>query len=110
MQANGPLRSGREYYGYPDDSDDYYYFKLSARATVNVSVTDFAPTSSNGAVALYGPTAGYERGERIDYYGEPGHSSMVLGSHSLGAGKYYVQVYTAQAHSTTQLYRLTVTY
>ena len=110
LDAYGPLVSGRAYLAYPDDVEDYYYFVLSAPATVNVSVTDFAPTSSNGTVMLYGPATGSERGNLIDYYGPPGDSSMPLGPRSLGPGKYYVRVYTNQGHSTAQLYRLTVTY
>ena len=110
LDAYGPLVSGKAYLAYPDDVEDYYYFVLSAPATVNVSVTDFAPTSSNGTVMLYGPAVGDERGPRIDYYGPLDQSSMSLGPHSLGSGKYYVRVNTAQGYSTTQLYRLTVTY
>ena len=110
LDAYGPLTPGRTYLAYPDDEEDYYYFELSGQATVNVSVTDFAPTSSNGTVMLYGPAVGDERGELIDYYGPPGHSSMPLGPHSLGGGKYYIRVYADKGHSTTQLYRLTVTY
>ena len=111
LDAYGPLVSGRTYLAYPDDVEDYYYFVLSAPATANVSVTNYVPTSSNGStVALYGPAIGDERGNRIDYYSTPGDSSMSLGPHSLGPGKYYVRVYTTQGHSTTQLYRLTVTY
>jgi hypothetical protein len=83
---------------------------LSAPATVNVSVTDFAPTSSNGTVMLYGLAVGSERGNLIEYYGPPGQSSMSLGPHSLGPGKYYVRVYTENPHSTVQRYRLVVTY
>jgi len=110
LDAYGPLVSGRTYLAYPDDTEDYYYFVLSASATVNVSVTDFAPTSSNGTVMLYGPAVGSERGNLIEYYGPPGQSSMSLGPHSLGPGKYYVRVNTAKDYSTTQLYHLTVTY
>jgi len=110
LDAYGPLASGRAYQAYPDDTEDYYYFALSAPATVNVSVTNYVPTSSNGTVALYGPVVGNERGPRIGYYGPPGHSSMSLGPHSLGPGKYYVRVYTTQSYSTAQPYHLTVTY
>jgi len=88
LDAYGPLVSGRTYLAYPNDEEDYYYyFVLPAPATVNVSVTDFAPTSSNGTVALYGPAVGSERGNLIDYYGPPGDSSMSLGPHLLGLGE-----------------------
>jgi len=110
LDAYGPLASGKVYLAYPDDVEDYYYFVLSAPATVNVSVTDFAPTSSNGTVMLYGPVVGDELGNLIGYYGPRDQSSMSLGPYSLGSDKYYVRVRTAQGYSTTQLYRLTVTY
>jgi basic membrane protein A len=108
--ANGPLVSGETYRGYPNDEDDYFFFELSSQATVEVLVEQFAPTSSNGTVSLYGPASGGERGELIDYYGEPGDASMALGPHTLGPGTYYVRIYTAEDHSTSQAYRLTVTY
>ena len=110
LDAYGPLVSGATYLAYPDDIEDYYYFVLSESVTVTISVTDFAPTSTDGDLLLYGPAVGNERGNLIKQYGKKGHSSMSLGPHSLGPGKYYVRVYTAQGYSTTQLYRLTVTY
>jgi len=110
LDAYGPLVSDRTYLAYPNDTDDYYYLVLTTSATVTVSVTDFAPTSTNGTVMLYGPVVGDEQGNLIDYYGPRDHSSMSLGPHSLGPGKYYVRVRTAQSYSTTQLYRLAVTY
>jgi uncharacterized repeat protein (TIGR01451 family) len=108
-KAYGPLASGQTYLAYPDDAEDYYYFTLPATATVSVTVTDFAPTSSNGTVALYGPAVGDNRGDYIVHYGDDGRRSMHL-EKSLAPGKYYIRVYTAQEHSTQQLYRLTMAY
>jgi ligand-binding sensor domain-containing protein len=107
--AYGPLACGQAYQAYPDDEDDWYYFRLAEGSTVSVSVEDFAPNSTYGDLLLYGPATGDERGELIDYVGgiPAGSSSMDL-EESLGPGRYYVRVYTAQHHSTTQLYRLTV--
>jgi hypothetical protein len=107
--AYGPLELGVAYQAYPDDTDDYYYFELGLPASVDISVSNYVPTSSNGTVALYGPAIGDEHGPLIDYYGPPGHSSMLLGPHGLGQGKYFIRVYTASDHSTTQLYSLTIT-
>jgi hypothetical protein len=109
LDAYGPLASGQTYRAYPDDAEDYYYFTLPAKVTVNVTVTDFAPTSSNGTVALYGPAVGDERGDYIVHYGDDGRRLMHL-EESLGPGKYYIRVYTAQEHSTQQLYSLTMAY
>jgi uncharacterized repeat protein (TIGR01451 family) len=108
--AYGPLASGGIYRAYPDDTEDYYYFTLRALAWVKVSVTDYAPTSTWGTVMLYGPAVG-ELGDRIAFFGPPGQSSMVLGPHLLGAGRYHIRVRTVEGHySTTQPYTLTVTY
>jgi hypothetical protein len=109
--AYGPLASGQIYWAYPDDANDYYYFELSAPATVNVSVTDFAPTSTWGDLLLYGPTTGDECGGLIGQWGKPGYSAMSLGPYSLGAGKYHVRIYTVNNHyAPTQSYSLLVTY
>jgi ligand-binding sensor domain-containing protein len=106
--AYGPLTCGQAYQAHPDDKDDYYYFRLAEESTVSVSVEDFAPTSTCGDLLLYGPVTGDERGDLVAQYGESGSSSMSLGPPPLEPGKYYVRVYTAEHHSTTQLYRLTV--
>ena len=49
-----------------------------------------------------------DHGPSIAYYGDPGHSSMLLGPHLLDQGKYFVRVYTADSYTTTQLYDLKV--
>jgi hypothetical protein len=109
--ANGPLVSGETYRGYPNDKDDYFFFELSGQTTVDVLVEDFAPTSSYGQLVLYGPAPEGQRGPLIANFGDPGHSSMALGPYSLGPGRYYIRVYTNEGHhSTSQPYRLTVTY
>jgi uncharacterized repeat protein (TIGR01451 family) len=108
--AYGSLASGYTYLAYPDDMNDYYFFTLSAQATVSVSVDDYAPTSSYGTVALYGPVFGNERGQLVDYHGPRGDRTMTLGPHNLAPGKYHIQVYTTANRSTTKLYSLSVTY
>jgi uncharacterized repeat protein (TIGR01451 family) len=112
LAAYGPLTSGQTYLAYPDDEDDYYYFELSSAATVNIRVENFAPTSTYGDLLLYGPATGDDRGPRITYYGQPGHSSMVLEPQSLEPGKYYIRVYVADSshYSTSRLYTLTVSH
>jgi ligand-binding sensor domain-containing protein len=110
LDAYGPLASGQVYLAYPDDTDDYYHFVLSAPTTVDIRVEDFAPTSTYGDLVLYGPACSDERGEMIYHFGLRGYTTMLLGPHSLGPGKYYVRMYTAEQYSTDQLYRLTVTY
>ncbi len=109
-QANGPLVSGKMYRGYPNDKNDYFYLELSSQATVEVVVEDFAPTSSHGDLLLYGPAAGGKRGEQVAQFGVRGRSTMSLGPLTLRPGRYHVRIYTAGNRSTTEAYRLTVTY
>jgi hypothetical protein len=107
--AYGPLALSTPYRAYPEDTEDYYYFELLTRTSVNVNVENYAPTSDNGTVTLLGPANGDGCGPRIDYYGLPGHSSMSLGPHTLEPGKYHVRVYTSQSFSTSERYALVVT-
>jgi hypothetical protein len=107
--AFGPLEFGAASEAYPDDMEDFYHFDLSLPASVSVNVSDFAPTSSNGSVMLYGPSDGDDTGPEIDSYTQSEHSSMRLGPHGLGPGKYFVRVYTAADYSSDDLYSLAVT-
>lgn len=105
-QAYGPLISGKTYSAFPEDQYDYYYFDLASQANVTVNVENFLPLSNNGTVALY-----REDHSRIDYFGYLNFEDMVLGPHTLDAGKYYVLVYTAPDHYTRDgLYLLRVTW
>jgi hypothetical protein len=104
--AYGALQRGQGYAAYPDDEHDYYYFTLSSAKTVSIVVSDFAPTSSKGDLLLYN---GAE--VLIRWFGIPGYTEMRLDDVELGAGKYYIQVYTVSGNfSDSQLYTLRVTY
>jgi uncharacterized repeat protein (TIGR01451 family) len=110
QSAYGPLASDRTYVAYPDDENDYYYFTLPVTATVRLTVTNFAPTSSYGTVVLNGPARG-DRGPYIDHYGKLNDSSMYLGPHRLRPGRYHILVYTRPGYYwPTQPYTLAVTY
>ena len=108
MAAYGPLAPQTTYRAYPEDAEDYYFFELTARTRVTIRVEQYAPTSSNGTLMLYGPSSGGSCGPRIDYYGPPGHASMSLGPHTLAPGRYSIRVYTAQGFSTRERYWLVV--
>jgi hypothetical protein len=105
--AYGPLLPGISFQAYPDDANDYYYFTLSSAKTVDFLVSNYAPTSEFGDLLIYnnvdpGPIA---------QFGLSGYTQMWINDLSLGAGKYYVQVYTVDGHfSNAQLYALRVTY
>ncbi len=43
--ANGPLLSGLNYYGYPNDTDDYFYFQVASRGQVIIDLTNHSDQS-----------------------------------------------------------------
>jgi hypothetical protein len=103
--AYGPLLSWNAHQAFPDDENDYYYFVLPSARTVDIVVSNFAPTSSNGDLII--------RDEALQLkasFGLPGQTVMRIDDLALAAGKYYVHVYTASNYSNSQLYTLQVTY
>jgi hypothetical protein len=109
LEPCDPLIRNRTYHAYPDDTEDYYYFVLSRPAHVKVVVDDYAPTSKNGQLQLWGPASGDQRGRlRCDFL-IPGHRRMACESH-LEPGKYYVRVYTSDEYSKKDLYTLKISY
>jgi hypothetical protein len=99
-QANGPIRSGVQYSGYPNDDNDYFYFTTGANGTITVNLTGH--TGAGVQLLLYyqltndlkviDNSAPYE----ITYNGAPGN--------------YYVRIYTASSFNNTSPYTLWVTY
>ncbi len=101
-EANGPLRSGTAYLGYPDDAKDYFSVYLSQPGQLVIDRTPdsgagggvqmllfYESTSDLRAVAQVAPY-------HIDYTGP--------------AGWYYIYLYTASDYSPTSVYTLTVIY
>ena len=98
--ANGPLRSGKNYQGYPDDSDDYFSFIAETSGAITINLTNHTGTgvqlllyqnSIDNRVGLDN-TAPYA----INYSGAP--------------GIYFVRIYTASGYNSTTPYTLQVTY
>jgi hypothetical protein len=104
-QAYGALLPWHDYLAYPNDLEDYYYFTLTSGKTVDIVVSDFSPTSTNGDLLLYD-----EALNLIDYFGQTGFTEMRLDDEVLAAGKYYIRVRTTANYSNSQLYTLRVTY
>jgi hypothetical protein len=99
--ANGPIRSGRDYQGYPDDDSDYFSFTSSAAGDITVTLTGHTGTglqlllyynSVDNQVVPADITPPYV----ITYNGAP--------------GLYYVRIYTAGGYNSTTKYTLRVTY
>ncbi len=99
-EANGPLRSGRDYNGYPNDARDYFSIYLSAPGQINITLNNhtggnvqlqlFYQTTSN--VAAFDLSAPYA----ITYNG--------------AAGWYYIYIFTGSNYNSTTPYTLRVTY
>jgi len=102
--AYGSLEPGASYRAYPDDENDYYYIWLANPASLTVQVTGYQAV---GQLIVYDEdvtTLGRD-------WNNPGDDGvMTIASLSLGAGKYYIRVYTASGQHSTALYTLTVTY
>jgi hypothetical protein len=101
-QANGPLRSGQAYLGYPNDNWDAFTFVAPTAGTMSVDLANF--TGTVGQLQIYylsldDPQFVYDTVApfQIDYLNGP-------------PGLYYVFVYTGSGFNTTTPYTLTVTY
>jgi hypothetical protein len=110
-QANGPLRSGQAYRGYPGqifnnrrDSTDYFSINLKTTGTIRVIVTDFHATGD--LVLRDSSTAEKAR------WGGSGGTMMNVTATGLPPAWYYIQVYVdiSKTVDSTMAYTLTATY
>jgi len=102
-QAYGPLESGTGYSAYPDDSNDYYYVILTESTSITVQVTGY---QTEGQLMVYDED---EITLGRDWNNAGGDGVMTVGPLDLGAGRYYIRVYTSVTNATS-LYTLTTTY
>jgi hypothetical protein len=100
LQANGPLRSDRDYCGYPDDAKDYFSIYLRTGGAITVDLTDHAGGGVQLLLFYQSPTD-----LRGWIWTEPYHIE-----YSGPAGWYYVYIYTESGYSETTPYTLRVTY
>jgi hypothetical protein len=101
-EANGPLVSGKFYYGYPNDQKDYFSVYLPTAGTLTIDLTNHTGTDPQLQLFYqladvdhrvgYDPTAPYQ----IVYDGQPGW--------------YYIYIYAIGGYNTTTPYTLRVTY
>ncbi len=99
-QANGPLRSGREYYGYPDDAYDYFFISPRTGGTITVDLTGH--TGTGVQLLLYNQSGGLLASDQDAPY----HVEYAAPT----GGVYYIAIYTAGNYNTTTPYTLRVTY
>ena len=99
-QANGPLRSGRDYFGYPNDAYDFFSVYLTQPGQLNVTLTNH--TGQGVQLQLfYQSTA-----NRVGFVPSPPYTLSYNGQ----AGWYYIFIYTESGFNSTTPYTLRVTY
>lgn len=95
--ANGPLNSGLDYYGFPNDVSDYFTFETSTRGQITIDLNNH---TGQGIQLLLYQAAGnlvqqdIEPPYRLEYMGDP--------------GRYYVRVYSTGGFNITTRYTLRV--
>jgi uncharacterized repeat protein (TIGR01451 family) len=95
VQANGPLRAGRVYYGYPNDQWDIFSIEPSAHGQI---VADLAIQTGSGVQLQLRDQGGglltydYQELYHVEYIGPK--------------GRYYICIYTEAGHKSDKPYTL----
>ena len=102
QEANGPLISGRDYYGYPNDARDYFsiYTRQAGEITVNLT----GHTGQGVQLQLF--YQGIDN--RVGYQIVSGGQATI--GHIGPAGWYYAYIYTAGGYNNDTPYTLQITY
>ena len=99
-EANGPLVSGVDYYGYPNDKKDYFSVHLSTAGHLSIDLTEHVGNDVQLQLFYQNTSNRVE----IDY------TRPFRIEHSGPAGWYYIYIFTASGHSTTLPYTLQVSH
>lgn len=104
-QANGWLRSGRDYQGYADDRRDWFSIKASNAGRLTVDLSDHS--GWDVAITVYNEQLYLEK-----HIAEPGSPppNLHLETDLDIAGVYYVRITSAGNYNTDTPYTLRVTY
>jgi hypothetical protein len=104
-QANGPIRSGQDYQGYPDDVNDYFSFTTGTTGDIAINLSNH--TGNGVQVILYYQSTAHR--EEPPCQKPDGGTSCVITYPARPGGSYYLQIYTVSNFNTTP-YTLRVTY
>lgn len=96
-EANGPLRSGRDYCGQPNDADDYFYFSTLA-GNVSVDLTNYQ--GQGGQLILYDSSF-----NPIVWDNNPADGYHIEAN--VAAGRYYIRLYSVGFSSEPYTLRAT---
>jgi hypothetical protein len=99
-EANGPLISGKNYYGYHNDASDLFKVCLDANGQITMSLKNHSGT---GVQLLL-----YDQSKKLmcDYDWSPPYEMTC----TVSAGCYYVRIYTLAGYNTNKPYTLQVTF
>ncbi len=100
LQANGPLLSGQDYFGYPDDVEDWFSVYLSTPGQMVVTLTGH--TGGGVQLLLYDQALQLKCLDNVPPY------EMVCANQP--AGWYYLRIYTASGWNDTTPYTLSVSF
>lgn len=101
LGANGPLETGMEYWGYPDDDRDYFSIYLNSSGQISIELSNH--TGQGVQLQLF-----YESvANRVAFQPEPPYH-ILYGE--ANAGVYYIYIYSAGNYNQTMPYTLQIDY
>jgi hypothetical protein len=99
LEANGPLRSSRQYYGYPNDQKDYFSVYLSGNGQITVDLTNHTGQGVQLLLFYQSPN------NRVGWSTTPPYHIEYTGL----AGWYYIYIYAESGYNTITPYTLRAT-
>jgi uncharacterized repeat protein (TIGR02543 family) len=99
-QANGPLRSGQDYFGYPNDARDFFSVYMTQPGQLNVTLSNH--TGQGVQLQLFYQSAD----NRVGFVPDPPYTL----SYSGPAGWYYIFIFTESGYHSHTPYTVRVTY
>ncbi len=107
MQANGPIRSGKQYFGSfssAGDPYDIFYFVLADTGSVQIRLTDI-PVDRDYNLYLYTPDV-----VRKGYSGSLDNNDEFISLSNLEKGVYFITIHFADGPPSSSKYKMTATY
>ena len=101
QEANGPLISGVEYYGYPDDAYDHFKIYLDASGEIEVDLENH--TGQGVQLQLHYQSVP----NRVGYDWDPPYQIRYTNA---SPGWYYIRIYTESGHNSDTSYVLRATF
>ncbi len=100
-KATGPVKVGTNYYGYPNDQTDYFYFDMTTNGEISITLENLS--GSGRQLILY-----YQSPDNPVVSDDEEPFQIVRGNRP--AGRYLVRIYVESNHNTTTPYTLRVNY